>query len=84
MNPPTLLASSGWWRSALPYTFHASSIMPYIPSVLPYTFHAYTFHASSIMPYQTILMDDARRPNVYSISREVRGIVSPPKRTANF
>ena len=68
-NPPTLLASSGWERSE-----QSNTLLPLLSLHRPY-------YCTTVLQYcrttvKTVRPFD-RRPNVYSISREVWGIVSP-------
>ena len=73
-NPTTLLASSGWWRSKLPYTLYLLPLtFEYtLDHLIPYTFFLWPSSVCHLAhrPY-------GRRPNVFSISREVWGIVLP-------
>ena len=82
---PTLLASCGWWHSVRPYYLYfpppSTVLLYYRTAALPYYLKDRTT-VKTVRPYD--VSDDDRRPNVDSISREVRGIVSRAKWFANF
>ena len=79
ITPPTLLASSGWWHSVLPYTIYhvPSTIYP-----IPFTFYYLRLSTFDLRPFA--LRPTTSEQTSKCISREVWRIVLPPSRSANI